>query len=106
MVDVLIYIRTESGYGASCRILIAPAAVESFSRVPSVGESISIRIPESFSRVPSTGESIRIPPIICTVLDVIHIATSVGGGSANNPIAANILVQPCPPGCGFYDTEP
>jgi hypothetical protein len=86
MVDVLIYNRTSSGN--------VPAAVESFSRVTSIGESI--RIPESFSRVPSTGESIRIPPARFTVLDVIHVATSVGGGAANNPIAATILVHPNP----------
>jgi hypothetical protein len=47
---------------------------------------------EGFSRVPSIGESIQIPPGKFRVLDVTHVATSAGGGSANNPIAT-ILVQ-------------
>lgn len=66
LVDTLVYIRTPQGD--------RPAAVESFSRVPSIGESI------------------QVPSGRFTVLDVTHVATSAGGGSANNPIAS-ILVQ-------------
>lgn len=65
-VNVLVYIRTPEGD--------RPAAIESFSRVPSIGESI------------------QVPSGRFTVLDVTHVATSAGGGSASNPIAT-LLVQ-------------
>jgi hypothetical protein len=66
LINVLVYIRTSQGD--------RPAAVESFSRVPCIGEKI------------------QVPSGIFTVIDVTHVATSAGGGSANNPIAT-ILVQ-------------
>jgi hypothetical protein len=66
LVNVSVYIRTPNGD--------RPAAVESFSRVPSIDELI------------------QVPSGRFRVLDVTHVATSAGGGSANNPIAT-ILVQ-------------
>lgn len=66
LINVLVWIRTPQGD--------KPAAIESFSRVPSIGERI------------------QVPSGIFTVLDVTHVATSAGGGSTNNPIAT-ILVQ-------------
>jgi hypothetical protein len=66
LVNVSVYIRTPDGD--------RPAAVESFSRVPSIGELI------------------QVPSGRFRVLDVTHVATSAGGGSANTQIAT-ILVQ-------------
>jgi hypothetical protein len=66
LVNVSVYIRTPVGD--------RPAAVESFSRVPSIGESI------------------QVPSGRFRILDITHVATSAGGGSENNPIAT-ILVQ-------------
>jgi hypothetical protein len=65
-VNVFVYIRTPQGD--------QPAAVESFSRVPCIGESI------------------QVPSGRFTVLDVTHIATSASSGLADSPIAT-ILVQ-------------
>jgi hypothetical protein len=66
LINVLVYIRTPQGDH--------PAAVESFFRVPSIGESI------------------QVPSGKFTVLDVTHVSTSAGGGSASHP-GATILVQ-------------
>lgn len=66
LVDVLVYVRTPQGD--------KPAAVECFSRVPCIKESIQV----------SSGRF--------QVLDVTHIANSANGGLAGNPIAT-ILVQ-------------